>query len=43
MGNTNILINITDCFIAQRYEDVVAENTVLREGPHKNAIFQTLY
>ena len=33
----------TDCFIAQRYEDVVAENTVLREGPHKNAIFQTLY
>ena len=28
----------TDCFIAQRYEDVVAENTVLREGPHKNAI-----
>ena len=33
----------TDCFIAQRYEDVVAENTVLREGPHKNAIFETLY
>ena len=33
----------TDCFIAQRYEDVVAENTVLREGPHKNAILQTIY
>ena len=33
----------TDCFIAQRYEDVVAENTALREGPHKNATFQALY
>ena len=25
----------TDCFIAQRYEDVVEENTILREDPHK--------